>query len=443
MTKKEFKEAMIRGQGRCVLAVRREPEKYREIVLWACKRDIAYDTQSEGARSRYVYTLTCAYPDKRPFISAAAEALKKYRPNGSWTMLHLAELLMFFAMDGSRMAHRALVAKYRELLDEMLARKRRPGTGRVFHAVFDLEQLALVLATDRASFLRIAKDLGKLYREKSYLNDGEFDWFFASKGDRYRKSMERAAQKDEDIACFMEREQAAINAQEEWAEQRRENPTEPLSGRRLSRWLVRRGDEETVARLAETYRNQENPALRAEALKAFLDCAYPDDPQPILDDTLSECGELRRVAWIALKNIRHPAVRQFSMNNVEKGLRTPENLAILARNYVPRDQALLEELLRDLVAKGDRDDLHGVGLDIYDLFDKAGRTPLPKHLLPLLYEYNPCSCCREIDLNHMARYRMLTEKILEECQCDSSEDIRRFAKRRLKVGCLSWNNSMK
>ena len=83
MTKKEFKEAMLRGLGRCVLAVRAEPEKYRDLVLWACKRDFAYDAQIEGTRSWYTYTLANAYPDKETFLNAAAEALKKYRPNGS------------------------------------------------------------------------------------------------------------------------------------------------------------------------------------------------------------------------------------------------------------------------------------------------------------------------------------------------------------------------
>ena len=35
MTKKEFKEAMLRGLGRCVIAVKKEPEKYRDLVRWA------------------------------------------------------------------------------------------------------------------------------------------------------------------------------------------------------------------------------------------------------------------------------------------------------------------------------------------------------------------------------------------------------------------------
>ena len=213
MTKKEFKETMIRGHGRCVIAVQKEPEKYRDIVLWACKRDFAYDAQSEGTRSWYVYTMANAYPDKETFISAAAEALRKYRPNDSWDLLHLSEVLMFFAQDGYKSAQQALEEKYQEILAGMFKRKRRPN--RIFRELSDLEQLGLVLVFDRKSFLCIAKDFGRLYREKSYMMDGDFTWFFESKGKKYRRTMERAAREDEDIACFLRRESAWITAMED------------------------------------------------------------------------------------------------------------------------------------------------------------------------------------------------------------------------------------
>ncbi len=66
MTKKAFKEAMLRGLGRCVWAVRQEPKKYRDLVLWACRRNIAYDAQCEGTRSWYVYTMANCYADVEP-----------------------------------------------------------------------------------------------------------------------------------------------------------------------------------------------------------------------------------------------------------------------------------------------------------------------------------------------------------------------------------------
>ena len=430
MTKKDFKDAMLRGLGRCMIALRQEPEKYRDLVLWACKRNFAYDAQSEGTRSWYTYTMANAYPDKETFISAAAEALKKYRPNGSWDLLHLSEILMFFAMDGYESARNALEEKYQEVLMGMFARKRRPN--RVFHELSDLEQLGLVLAVDSKSFLRIAKDFGRLYREKKYMYDGDFAWFFSSKGGQYRRTMEAAARKDKNISCFMRREQADIDAQEGFRQQRTENPEENLTGFRLSRWLAKKADSEIVERYARAYQMQTEPEARAKALEAFTWCPYPGDPSPILEDARAMDEELRRTAWQALENLRHPVVRDFAHNNAARGNRTFENFALLVTNYIPEDAMLLESLLRDLILQKDWDDVHAAGMDIYRAFRESSGIPHPKHLLPILYEYNPCSFCRESALVYMSKHRMLTKEVLEECQFDSNYDIRRMAAKRLR-----------
>ena len=432
MTKKEFKEAMLRGLGRCVIAVQNNPERYRNMVLWACKRDFAYDAQIEGTRSWYVYTMVNCYADKAPFIGTAANALKKHRSSGEWDLLHLSELLMFLAMDGDASARIAVEEKYQEIFSALLARKCRPN--RVFHELEDLEQLGLVLSVDRASFLQIAKDFGRLYREKGYLCDGEFEWFFSSKGSRYQKTLERAAQKDEDLACFLEREQANLHAREKQLEQRKAEFPDTLTGIRLSRWLLKKADEETVKQYALAYREQSEPKSRAEALAAFSVCPYPHDPQPILEDTQSDYEALQTAAWRALAPIRHPAVREFALNNARSGIRTSENFALLTTNYLPQDGDLLESLLWELIAQRDWDAVHAAGMDIFRAFYEDSGIPHPKHLLPILYEYTPCSYCRESALEYLAKHRMLTKEILEECLFDSNEDIRLFAKKRLKRG---------
>ncbi len=428
MTKKEFQAAMLRGLGRCVSAVRQEPEKFREIVLWACERDIAYDAQSEGTRSWYVYTLASIYPDKYPFINAAVESLRRYRPNSGWDLLHLSELLMFFAQDGYGAARQAVDEKYQELLAVMRSRTRRPD--RVFHELADLEQLGLVLTVDRTSFLRIAGDLGALYREKPYMRDGDFAWFFDVKGERYRKTMEHAARKDRNIACFLQREQANVIAMQEDRERRKTSLPEKLTGIQSSRWLACHADAEAVERYAFAYREQTQPQLRGEMLKAFFWCPYPGDPHPLIQDAGSTCEELQNAAWRALENVRHPAVREFALCNAQNGIRTPENFALLVTNYMPQDAELLEMLLREAIAARDRDGVHAAGMGIVRAFYQDSKRPCPKHLLPLLYEYDPCSYCRRSVVMRMAKHRMLTKEIMEECLYDSNEEIRSYAAKR-------------
>ena len=397
--------------------------------LWACQHNIAYDAQSEGTRSWYVYTMVKAYPDPETFILAAAEALRKYRPNSGWDLLHLGEFLMFFAMDGYKTARLAVEEKYQKLLEKMHHRTRRPQG--LFHELSDLEQLGLVLCVDSRSFLRIAGDFGRLYREKKYMRDGDFPWFFASKAEQYKKSMLRAAQKDADIDSFMHREQADLEARKNVWAQNRENAPENLTGPRLSRWLAAKADQETTEHYALIYQEQTDPLLRAQALKAFSRCPYPGNPQPIMADARSCCEPLQQAAWNTLENVRHPLVRRFALDNVANGNRTPETFSLLITNYQTKDSKMLERLLWELIKKKDRDDVHWAGMDVYRAFYKGSGIPHPKHLLPLLYEFNPCSYCRHTALQYMAQHQMLTKELLEECLYDSNNEIRRIAERKL------------
>lgn len=184
---------------------------------------------------------------------------------------------------------------------------------------------------------------------------------------------------------------------------------------------------------AVAYQEELQPQLRAEALRAFSICAYPHNPDTIIKDTYTDCEELQNAAWRALENIRHPAVRQFALNNADKGVRTPENFAILATNYEPKDGKLMEQLLQEMIIQKDWDGVHAAGMAIYSTYHESSGIPHPKHLLPLLYEYNLCSFCRESALGYMSKHRMLTKEMLEECLYDSNEDIRHMAAKRLTL----------
>ncbi|MBR4077203.1 MAG: hypothetical protein IKK17_01210, partial [Oscillospiraceae bacterium] len=85
-------------------------------------------------------------------------------------------------------------------------------------------------------------------------------------------------------------------------------------------------------------------------------------------------------------------------------------------------------------AQKDWDAVHAAGMDIFRAFYKDSGIPHPKHLLPILYTYTPCSYCRESALEYLSKHKMLTNEILEECLFDSNEDIRNMAKRQLKRG---------
>lgn len=418
MTQKEFRQALLRGQGRCIPAVKNDPERYRDLVMWACQRRISFDTQCEGARTWFVYQMVNCYEDTGPFVEAAARSLRRCPSNGDWTVFALSELLWFFAVDGNAVAEAALEEKYRELYDGLMARKRRKN-GR-FPELDDFSQLCVILAEGEASVVRIATDVGRLCRLRPFYHGFDFAWLHESKGKQYLSALKKGAESSEDLACYLETQQSRE------AEQA---PARERKGARLSLWLARKADPQTVEAYARAYREQMDPNPRSEALDAFRHCPYPGDPTDIIRDADAEWEPLRQAAWRALKNIRHPSVREFALSKVKTDL--VEAFAVLARNYQPEDAPLLTELVQSVPTDfQETGPWHTLQMDVLGMEDFG--LEAPPALLRHIYETTYCSCCRFHALRQMGSRHMLTRNILEECRFDSSSDIREYAE---------WNHS--
>ncbi len=109
MTTTEFHNALLQGRGKCYLAVREDPEKYREEVMWACRELLSFDTQCEGSRAWLIYPLVRLYPDRTPFVKAACRALIDCPSDGSWRVSSLSELVELFFQDGDQDCWKALM----------------------------------------------------------------------------------------------------------------------------------------------------------------------------------------------------------------------------------------------------------------------------------------------------------------------------------------------
>lgn len=432
MTQKQFKQALLRGQGRCILAARAEPERYFKIVLWACSHEIAYDPQCEGTRSWFVYQLTQCYSDPSPFLKAALESFGKAKSDGGWKVLYLAELLSCFANTGSEEAQKALWDKYKALY-ALLWNGKRPTRFGIFPERDDFEMLCLVLAQNKAAFTRIALDIGRLFRHDSFFGGSDFDWLYDSKGKGYARRLQKEIRQSEDLAAYFEAYEIQQKEREAICADRPEN--RPKGGIALSVWLKRRADAQTILQYADLYLAQTDPEKRAEALKAFWNCPYPQDPQPVIMDAGSDCEALQETAWEALSNVQHPAVREFALEHLQKD---PEHaIHALIPNYEKQDAALLDAAVRAIpVDHDDTTGWHGVHLAVLSLPDSSRKIPAPT--LAYLYETNHCSCCREHILRQMGRQRILTDEILQECLWDCNDDIRAYAKQ-----CLRRRNAKK
>lgn len=417
MTPEQFKEALLKGQGRCVNAVQADPMKYRSVILWACSHEVAFDPQCEGTRAWFVYQLIDRYEDKAPFLEAVIGSLERASSTGGWKILYLAELLSHFAGDGMEAAEQALWRKYENLYHALLE---DASCGKD-----DFAMLCQVLADDKSAMVKIAEDIGRLYRSNDRYDGGDFDWLFADKAKRHMATLKKRARSSEDIARFLRAGEADEERFQQQSQERASDPEKYRSGRSLSMWLRRRADRETVLEYAKRYLEQDDLKVRAEALQAFGWCPFPEDPLPIVEDTRSDHEPLPEAAWRALENIRHPVVRAFALEQVDG---KPEKaLPVLIANYRPQDEARLVDLVKSIPVDFESTIWHSIQLDVLGMEDHGLKAPVS--LLRYIFESTYCSCCREYTLRQMAKRRVLDQEVLEECLLDSNYDIRTYAAR--------------
>lgn len=425
MTQKQFKEALLRGQGRCIKAVELETTKYFSIILWACSHEVAFDAQCEGSRAWFVYQLISCYQDKTPFLQKTIESFAKVKSDNGWKVLYLAELLSFWAADGESMAKEALWHKYEQLY-KALIKSKCPKEG-LFPEREDFAMLCQVLAEDKAALVRIVEDVGRLYRERPFYDGFYFDWLFEVKAKRHMGLLSKLARRSENIAAYLNESLAYEKTCEEPYQNRRED--RPKQGVALSMWLKNKAGEDTVMQYAEAYLRLENLEERAKALDAFCRCPFPSDPMPIIEDTASECERLREAAWRALECVRHPKVREFALENIQQDVE--KILPIFIANYRTTDEKLLVELVQSISIDWEcTTPWHGIQLDILRAAGEG--VKIPGELLYYIYENTYCSCCREKALRKMGKRRLVTEEMLQECLLDSNEDIRIYARNKLK-----------
>ncbi len=127
---------------------------------------------------------------------------------------------------------------------------------------------------------------------------------------------------------------------------------------------------------------------------------------------------------IALELVSDPRVRQFGLDLLAKG-QIVSGVTALMSSIAPGDEPTVLEAIGKLE---DEWDLHSVGLDILQVkvdLDWAG-------LLNWVYEWTPCSFCRNSAVHDLIKHQLATREMLEECLLDCDQDTREVAETALK-----------
>lgn len=446
MTKKDFKEAMKRGLGRCIQELEHtdQVERYRDLVMWGCTHDLAYDAQCEGNRAWYLYELIKRFPDREPFLDAVIRKFSGNCSDGGWLFDHYCGILGYFLQDGEKKAYAALWEKYGELY-QILTKKRKRKKNGTCPERDDFEKLCMELidwAEDPLKiYTKVAEDIGNLFLNGSIFDAWSFQWLFEHCQYHYGKTNVKkilGSRPDSVAGVYLEH---MLAWERKCAERRSggscdpkdteeflriyEERTKPVPW--IGRALERTGNREAACVLAKRYVAEQDRAERIRLLQIFTGrCHFPLSPEPLLKDARSEDPDLQNTALLALEHVRHEKVRQFVLELAEED-RIPEAVSILAYNYRPEDKETFVRLVKSIEITYEDGRWHGAFSSVLDLLRSKGLRNSPKELLPYMYEHTLCSFCREYIVREMGRRHMLTEEILEECLWDSNDGIRHYA----------------
>ena len=437
---------MQKGLGRCVLALQssNDIQKYKETVLWGCLHNLSYDTQCEGTRAAYIYELTTYFNDEDYFLAPSIEAFENLPRRSDWLFSHFCELLRRFAESGNNVAKDALQKKYNQLLSTLLHKRRFKG--------YDFERdnfericLALSSLGGADILLKIANDMGYLFKENPHYSGDDFDWFCSSMhygiGEkRLNTILMRESKKSENILCFYQNYLKSIESTKNIVRKPIETPsTEDIKNEVILQGTLspslrarfsRRAESEEKMKLAEEIIAEVNLDVKAELLSTFVfrDENFPLSHQTIIEYSKSSHERLREVAFDVLTNCQSNAVQEYALMLLNDEKYKPYALKMLLCNYTPNiKNLLLVELSKINIDYKDKSDWHSIGLKILNVCDQ--NVKLPKEFFIYIYNTTLCSCCREYAVRALAKHRWITHEIIEECRYDSNYDISSYINR--------------
>ena len=437
MTKTEFKKAMMRGLGRCVMELddNNDIEKYRDIILWGCLHNLSYDTQCEGTRSEYMYVLQSKFEDDY-FEPKIIDMFMKENMD-SWLFNHLANMLYLFACDGSEKSYHALYNKYDNMINGLTVSK---GYLKLSGLKDQFEWLCIWLVSldGMATFKRIVSDIGGAYGKNPNLVEScTFDWFYAASKNNFGKKritnyMEKGIEKSEEIRLFYEAISTGDNKSNNTISEKitvkdvvqASNDEWYKCRGKIVRFSYKASDKELIE-LANIMVEETQEQMKANLLWAFHKRGFPLEIDIIIDYTKSENIKLAQNAFEILAITKNVIVREYALELIKNEKYLEEALSMLFNNYQAKDKELVFSLLKRIKVNY-RDGLwHGVYSNAISWMENDRKVS--ENIILYLYENTLCSCCREYIVRVMSKRGMLTGELLKECLYDSKEEIRKFA----------------
>lgn len=442
MTEKDFSQALRRGLGSAIVELKNNEnrEQYRDIVLRYCLRDIAYDTQVEGTKGYYMYTAIKTFDNPKIFLDKIAE---KFEKRLYWRLAEqLCNTLYCFSNDGYKVAGEALEKKYNEL-------KNRLPSMRNYRLDFCERELFEKLMINKLdggfkSFKQCINDMGEIIAKRGKNDCLFYDWFFDEAKDKFGEKrvnafIDEMSKKPMAVKLLADAIQSDKTSREQYQqteEQEKitvdilinaakdavlaENPYGAIM--RYRQRFMKNASEDEILELANAALHEKDETVKGLLLRLFWRRPFPLEITPLLQYVQSDNEYLVEAAVKILEEVKDERIHDVAIMLLkEKGIKSSA-FGLLKKNYKKPD----DEIIYAAIKKSGKVP-QWVQSDINDIYlNHRSANALPALLRT--YQKGECSHCRYDAVKAMKHCRVLPDEILEECQYDSYEDTRKYAK---------------
>ncbi|MDQ1923225.1 hypothetical protein [Massilia pseudoviolaceinigra] len=435
LSRDAFAVALRHGRGAAVMHVQEYGlDGVEDLVLAACLENQTYDSQCEGSRAAWIYSLFKGTPAYGRFAEAILTAMSQSTDDYDGDQQR--ELASLMGQDGDLEAAAALRA---HVWGQPVSDDRVLGGG----PIRDLDGLPAIV--------EIARRLGKVIQQDpdtwvfplDYVIDDPFTF------DDVFAELKRAAAGDDAVAAYVANEETRIASKTgpDWSKEDpagdakrrgeaflRDNPLDAVlaasvkktGGRGQFLQFGRWASEDDLNRILDRLRVESEP----EACEKLL-CVFRRRPLPCLDERVwalasHSSADVRNAAAVALSHTSDPRVRNLALERLgDPGFSSDysEELDLFKNNYQPGDETLILAALERQTVDGD--EAHYLGSSAVDVCSSVD-SPALAGVAEWVYRTNPCAICRQRAVEKLQEWNRLPAHIAAECRYDALEELRKL-----------------
>jgi len=453
MTLKTFAYDFRRGLGSAIIELKNNPEreKYRDIVLRYCLKDIAYDTQAEGTKGFYLYTAINCFDKHEDFLNTIIE---KFNKKLYWRLSEqLYDILVCFSEAGNKIAEKALEEKYIKL-------KKRLPLMREFNLRYcEREQFEhlMIKKSDSSfkAFKQCINDMGEMILKRGNNECLWYNWFLENAENKYGESIYTYIKSEENVNIIEfykayskskskdlndkivtvdafcqsyntgtdvpKNEKITIKQLIDYANKIEKTKSKPFSIRMYAIKFAKQANKSELNKLGAIALDESSDLVKAALLFTFNFTDFPHDVELLFPYVFSDCRDLRYIAVEALSRITDKKINALVFRLFNEG-QIENAIALLKSNFTPEEEPFIRKYV-----KSKKNILHGIITDIAKIYNKY-KSETCGDILLHLYKNTECTHCRYNIVEAMIKNNVLPKNILEECRYDSYNETRKILK---------------